>query len=78
MLLKHSLFVFGMCAYMHSNCGPTLLSHEIVFYLHRRGIACSRISVYDPLGKAVQSERYNDIIWYSVKLALKLRGLDVS
>ena len=69
--------VFGMCAYIHSDCGSAFLSTELVSYLHCRGIACSRTSVYNPRGNG-QCERYNGIIWSAVKLALKSRGLEIS
>jgi len=75
--LNELFAVFGMCAYIHSNCGPAFLSKELVSYLHRRGIACSRTSVYNPRGNG-QCERYNGIIWSSVKLVLKSPGLDIS
>jgi len=63
-----------MCAYIHYDCGPAFLSNELV---HRRAIACSRTFVYNPRDNG-QCERYNGIIWSSVKLVLKLRGLDIS
>ena len=44
-------------------------------YFQRRGIACSRTSVYNAPGNG-QCERYNGIIWTAVKLALKSRKLD--
>ena len=50
--------VFGTCAYIHSDCGSAFLSTELVSYLHCRGIACSRTSVYNPCGNG-QCERYN-------------------
>jgi len=58
--LNELFSVFGMCAYMHSDCGPAFLSNELVSYLHRRGIACSGASVYNPRGNG-QCERYNGI-----------------
>jgi len=64
--LNELFAVFGMCAYIHSDCGPAFLSNELVFYLHRRGIACSRTSVFNLRGNG-QSERYNGIIRSSVK-----------
>ena len=74
--LNELFAVFGLCVYVHSDCGPAFLSNERVSHLNRHGIACCRTSVYDPRGNA-QCERCNGIIWSSVKLALKSRGLDV-
>jgi len=65
-------------AYIHANCGPAFLSNELISHLHRRGIACSRTSVYNPCGSG-QCERYTAVIRSSVKLTLKLSlGLDIS
>ena len=52
------------------------MSRELMTYLHERGIACSRTSTYNAPGNG-QCERYNGIIWSSVKLALSSRNLPV-
>ena len=71
--LNKIFVMFGMCAYIHSDRGPAFVSNELVSYLNSRGIACSKTSAYNPRGNG-QCERYNGIIWSSVKLALKSRN----
>jgi len=68
--------LFGMPSYIHSDQGPAFVSRELITYLHERGIACSRTSTYNAPGNG-QCERYNGIIWSSVKLALSSRNLPV-
>lgn len=75
--LNQLFAVFGLCGYIHSDRGPAFMSNELISYLHSRGIACSKTSAYNPRGNG-QCERYNGIIWSSVKLALKSRNLDIS
>ena len=53
------------------------MSHALTSYLHRRGVACSKTSVYNAPGNG-QSERYNGIIWSAVRLALASRKLAVT
>ena len=70
-----SLFsMFGTPDSVHSDNGPAFISKELRDYLLQRGISHSKSSIYHPVGNG-QVERYNGIIWKSVKLALKSREL---
>ena len=42
--------LFGMPAYVHSDRGPAFVSHDLISYLHQRGIGCSNTSIYNPRG----------------------------
>jgi len=75
--LNQLLTLYGMPAYVHSDRGPAFVSHDLISYLHHRGIGCSNTSIYNPRSNG-QCERYNGIIWSSVKLALKSRKLHIS
>ena len=68
--------MFGMPAYIHSDRDTAFISQELLSYLQKRGVACSRTSVYNPPGND-QCERYNGIIWSAIKSALKSRCLDI-
>ena len=75
--LNQLFTLLGMPAYVHSDRGPAFVSHDLISYLHQRGIGCSNTSIYNPRGNG-QCERYNGIIWSSVKLAVKSRKLHIS
>ena len=53
------------------------MSKEFIAFLRGKDIAYSRTSVYNPRGNG-QCEKYNDIIWSGVKLALKSRNWPLS
>ena len=67
---------FGMPAYVHSDRGPSFLSEELKSYLHSKGIATSRTTSYNPAGNG-QCERYNGVIWKSIRLALYSKDLPI-
>jgi len=70
--------MFGMPAYIHSDKGFCFsFARTDHVFLHDRGVACSRTSAYSASGNG-QCERYNGIIWFAVKLALKSRYLDIA
>ena len=64
--------LFGLCSCIHSDRGSAFMSKKFIAFLRSKGIAYSRTSVYNPRGNG-QCEKYNDVIWSGVKLALKLR-----
>ena len=66
--------IFGMPNFIHSDKGSSLLSSELRTFLHSNGIATSNTTPYHPTGNG-QCERYNGVIWTSVLLALKTKGL---
>ena len=69
------IFTFcGMPSYIHSDRGTSFLSQELKQYLSQRGIATSKTTPYHPIGNG-QVERYNGIIWKSVRLSLKSMNL---
>ena len=61
--------LFGMPNFVHNDRAPDFLSAEVKSYLHSKGIATSKTSRYNPRGNG-QVERYNGVIWKTVKLAL--------
>jgi len=67
--------VYGNPSYIHSDRGKSFLSDEIRTYLHKKGIATSLTSPYNPAGNG-QIERYNGILWKAITLSLKSKGLD--
>ena len=74
----NSLFsLFGFPAILHSDYAKCLVSKEIKLFLNERGIASSLSSVCNPRGNS-QCERFNGIIWNTIKLALCTRGLKTS
>ena len=60
----------GTPGYIYSDRGSSFIPREIKEYLSQKGIATSRPAPYHPTGNA-QCERYNEIVWKSVRLALK-------
>ena len=71
------LFVLcGMPSYIHSDRGTAFMSQELCNFLTEKGVASSRTTSYNPSGNG-QAEKYNDIIWRSVMMNLKTRGLPV-
>ena len=75
--LSQIFTLFGACGNVHSDRAKTFLSNELVSYLHSMRIATSNTSAYNPRGNG-QCEKYNDIIWSAVQLALKTRNLPIS
>lgn len=72
--LQNIFSLFGMPAYIHSDRGSSFMSNELKSFLTSQGIATSRTTAYNPAGNG-QVERYNGIIWKTIELALKSRGL---
>ena len=66
-----------MPAYIHSDKGSNLISAELRTFLHSQGIATSNTTPYHPQGNG-QCERYNGVIWKTVQLALKSKGLSIN
>ena len=69
--------MFGMASYVHSDRGSSFMSEELKTYLHSLNIATSRTTPYNPEGNG-QVERFNGIIWKSIMLDLRTKGLEVS
>nr|XP_042912197.1 uncharacterized protein LOC122272495 [Parasteatoda tepidariorum] len=65
-----------MPTYIHSDRGSSFMSRELKTYLTSQGIATSRTTAYNPAGNG-QVERYNGLIWKTIELALKSRGLAI-
>ena len=74
--LNQVFVMFGMPAYIHSDRGTAFILQELLSYLKKHGVACSRTSVYNAPGNG-QCERYNSIIWSAIKSAFKSQCLDV-
>ena len=74
--LKQLFTLFGTPSFVHSDRGQAFLSRELISFLPNCGNACSKTSIYNAQGND-QCERYNDVIWNTVKLALKSGKLDI-
>ena len=71
------LFILcGTPGFIHSDNGPAFISHEFTSYLLQRGISSSKSSIYHPCGN-VQAERTVQMVWKTIKLALKDAGLSI-
>ena len=75
--LMQIFYLFGACSYIHSDRGKSFMSSEFVSHMHSLRIATSRTSVYNPMSNS-QCEKYNDIIWTGIKVALKTLNLPIS
>ena len=72
---QNQLFAsFGLSSYVHLDRAAAFTSSKLSSNFLRRGIACSRTSAYNAPGND-QCVRYNEIIWTTVRLALKSRNL---
>lgn len=69
--------LFGPPGYVHSDRGASFKSDSMKSFLVAHGIGSSFTTPYNPRGNG-QCERYNGIIWQTVKLALASKGLDTS
>ena len=69
--------LFGACGYIHFDRGKSFISQEFFFFMHNLQIPTSKTLVYNPASNG-QIEKYNDIIWSGVKLALKDQNLLIS
>ena len=69
--------LFGMPDYIHNDRAPDFLSSEVKTYLNSKGIATSKTSRYNPRGNG-QAERYNGVIWKTVRLAVSSRNMNLS
>ena len=69
--------LFGACGYIHSDKAKSFLSREFVSFMHGLRIPTSRTSIYNPTSNG-QCEKYSDIIWSGVKLALKNKNMPIS
>ena len=73
-----SLFsLFGFPAIVHTDTAKCFISKEIKEFLNERKIASTFSSVYNPRGNS-QCERFNGVIWNTVKLALRTNGLEIA
>ena len=75
--LSRIFTLFGACIYVHSDRAKSFMANELVSYLCGMRIATSRTSPYNPKWNG-QCEKYDDIIWSAVLLALNNRNLFVS
>ena len=66
----------GMSGFVHSDRGSSFMSAELKSYFANRGIATSHSTPYHPIGNG-QVERYNGIVWKSVRLALATSKLPI-
>ena len=69
--------ICSLFSYIHSDRGTGFVSSEIKSFLRNKGISTSRITPYNPSGNG-QVERYNGVIWKTISLCLKSRGLQLN
>ncbi|GFV73282.1 putative retrovirus-related pol polyprotein from transposon opus [Trichonephila clavipes] len=72
--LKNIFSIFGMSSFIHSDRGSSFMSHELKSFLTSQGIATSHTTPYNPAGNG-QVERYNEIIWKTIQLALRSNSM---
>lgn len=72
--LEQIFSLCGMPQYVHSDQGTSFMSKDLKDYLSQKGVATSRTTPYHPTGNS-QVERFNGIVWKSIKLALKSHSL---
>ena len=68
--------LFTLCGipnYVHSDNAKSFISGELKAYFTKLGIVTSHSSIYHPTGNS-QVERFNGMIWRSVRLALKSKN----
>ncbi|XP_063222991.1 uncharacterized protein LOC134531237 isoform X1 [Bacillus rossius redtenbacheri] len=75
--LNQIFTLFGYPSYIHTDRGTSFISRELQSFLHSNGVATSRTTPYNPCGNG-QVECYNGIIWRTVSLALKTKGLVIT
>ena len=68
--------VFGLPEYIHSDRGPAFTSGAYQDFLHRHGVSTSYSSAYNPRGNG-QIERYNGILWKTIRLRLSSKQLPI-
>ena len=77
-LCLRSLFsLFGFSAIAHSDNAKCFVSKAIKEFLNEREIASTFSSVYNPRDNS-QCERFDGIIWNTIKLALGTNGLEIA
>lgn len=72
--LSNLFTLFGLPEVVHTDRGTGFTSEMFKSFLRDRGVTLSHSSPYHPQGNS-QCERYNGIIWNSVRLALESRKL---
>ena len=65
---------FGMPSFVHSDRGASFMSREVSEFLHSHGTSTSHSTPYSPQANG-QVEKYNDIVWKAISLALRSRKL---
>ena len=68
--------LFGMLAFVHSDRGPSLLSHELRSYLTGKVIAVSCTTPCNPAGNG-QVEKYNGTVWRAITMACRSKNLPI-
>ena len=64
----------GIAGFVHSDRGPSLISSELRTWFTKNGIAFSNSAKYNPRGNG-QVERFNGVVWRSIQLSLRSKGL---
>ena len=74
--LDNLFSLFGTCNYVHTDRGSGFTSKMLKEYLLEKGIASSQTTPYNPQGNG-QCERYNGVLWKSIRCALRSRQLPI-
>jgi transposase InsO family protein len=75
--LKQLFSMFGPPSFIHSDRGSQFLARDFDNFLAQHGISHSRTTPYNPQANG-QVERYNGVIWKSVRCILHSRNLPLS
>ena len=68
--------LFRMPTFVHSDRGPSLVSHELRSCLTGKRVAVSRTTPYNPAGNG-QVEKYNGTVWRAVTMACRSKNLPI-
>ena len=68
--------LFGMPGFIHTDQGTSFMSSELKEFLTVKGVSTSRTTPYNPEGNG-QVERYNGIIWRTIRLAAESKKLPI-
>ena len=75
--LHHLFSLFGTPSSIHSDKGSAFISRELREWLSTSHVSISHTTRYNPQGNG-QVEKYNDVVWRAIKMALKTKQLPIS
>ena len=75
--LSQLFSLFGMPSYVHSDRGSSFMSTELKQWLCEKGIATSKTTPYNLQGNGQIKQYNNGIIYKTIELSLKCKGLPI-